>query len=42
MTRDQKKAEGDAIISNNSEHNPKQFRIFMCEDKGEPVCAWLQ
>ena len=25
-----------------AKHNPKQFRIFTCEDKGEPVCAWLQ
>ena len=25
-----------------AKHNPKKFRIFTCEDKGEPVCAWLQ
>lgn len=25
-----------------AKHNPKHFRIYTCEDKGEPVCAWLQ
>jgi FAD:protein FMN transferase len=25
-----------------AKHNPKKFRIYTCEDKGEPVCAWLQ
>ena len=25
-----------------AKNNPKKFRIYMCEDKGEPVCAWLQ
>ena len=25
-----------------AKHNPKNFRIYTCEDKGEPVCAWLQ
>jgi thiamine biosynthesis lipoprotein len=24
-----------------AEHKPKQFRVFLCEDKGEARCAWL-
>ena len=25
-----------------AEHKPKDHRVFLCEDKGEAVCAWLQ
>lgn len=23
------------------EHKPKDFRVFLCEDRSEPTCAWL-
>ena len=25
-----------------ADHKPKVFRVFLCEDRGEAVCAWLQ
>jgi thiamine biosynthesis lipoprotein len=25
-----------------AEHRPKDFRVFLCEDKAEQPCAWLQ
>jgi thiamine biosynthesis lipoprotein len=25
-----------------AQHKPKEFRVFICEDKAEQPCAWLQ
>ena len=25
-----------------ADHKPKDFRVFLCEDRGEALCAWLQ
>ena len=25
-----------------AQHTPRGFRVFLCEDKGDAVCAWLQ
>jgi thiamine biosynthesis lipoprotein len=25
-----------------AQHKPKEFRVFLCEDKAEQPCAWLQ